>query len=98
MNEFASYLKSVRSKNNLTQTQFAAKLDLDTAALSKIENGKKSFDPSKLDMLATEFDLNIDELKSIFFGEKIANELVLYGCPISTLQIAKKKYKHLVQN
>ena len=43
MKDFANYLKHLRLETKLTQTQFAAKLNIDTAALSKIENGKKDF-------------------------------------------------------
>ena len=38
---FGSFIKKLRVENNLTLTQLAAKLDLDSANLSKIENGKR---------------------------------------------------------
>jgi transcriptional regulator with XRE-family HTH domain len=92
MNEFASFLKGIRLKSRYTQTQFAAKLGIDTAALSKIENGKKEFDPKKLEILSEEFDINLEELKLKYFGEKIALELYKNKCSAKTFEIAEEKY------
>jgi transcriptional regulator with XRE-family HTH domain len=41
-------------------------------ALSKIENGKRPFDERKISLLAEIFDLNINEIKTEYFSEKIA--------------------------
>jgi len=41
---FGEYIRKLRTENELTLTQLAAKLDLDSANLSKIENGKREFD------------------------------------------------------
>lgn len=95
MKDFGDYLKNIRVSNNLTQTQFAAQLNIDAAALSKIENGKKEFDPTKLELLSSKFKININELKTIFFGEKIALELYSFNCPMKTLKVAEEKYLYL---
>ncbi len=97
MKDFAEYIKKIRLENNLTQTQFAARLNIDSAALSKIENAKKEFDPTKLELLSKEFDINIEKLKEIFFGEKIALELYTFKCPIKTFRVAEEKFKYLGQ-
>lgn len=92
MDEFASFLKGIRLNSGYTQTQFAAKLGIDTAALSKIENGKKEFDSKKLEVLSKEFDIKLEELKLRYFGEKIALELYENKCPVKTFKIAEEKY------
>ena len=98
MKDFADYLKETRLNAGFTQTQFAARLYIDTAALSKIENGKKEFDPNKLDILSSEFNIELKELKSKYFGEKIALELYTYDCPIITFQVAEEKFRYLEEN
>lgn len=95
MDEFSNYLKEIRLSLGLTQTQFAAKLNIDSAALSKIENGKKDFDPHKLEILSKEFNIDFNELKKNYFGEKIAVELYDNSCPIDTLRVAENKYHYL---
>lgn len=97
MFDFSKYLKEIRLSSGLTQTQFAAKLNIDTAALSKIENGKKDFDPQKLEILSKEFNIDFNELKKNYFGEKIAIELYDYKCPIDTLRVAENKYQYLIK-
>ena len=98
MTDFGKYLKGLRLKTNLTQTQFAAKLSIDTAALSKIENGKKDFDPHKIDILANEFELDLNKIKAMYFGEKFALELFHYNCPRDTFQIAERIYQYYKDN
>jgi transcriptional regulator with XRE-family HTH domain len=92
MVEFALFLKELRKTSEYTQTQFAAKLGIDTAALSKIENGKKNLDPGKLAVISKEFNIDMDMLKVKYFGEKIALELYVNKCPEKTLEAIKKKY------
>ena len=60
---FGNFIKTLRVENNLTLTQLAAKLDLDSANLSKIENGKRDFDEKRLILLSETFDIEIDEIK-----------------------------------
>ena len=60
---FGEYIKKLRTNNGLTLTQLAFQLDLDSANLSKIENGKREFDEKRLDKLATAFNLDINQLK-----------------------------------
>ena len=67
---FGSLIKKLRVENNLTLTQLAAKLDLDSANLSKIENGKRDFDEKRLYLLSDVFNIEIDEIKkelSVYF-------------------------------
>ena len=79
---FGEYIRLLRNKNELTLTQLAAKLNLDSANLSKIENGKRDFDEKRLPKLARIFKLNLTELR---------NEYI-------TDQIIKHIYKQIVQN
>ncbi|MGL6119997.1 MAG: helix-turn-helix domain-containing protein, partial [Fusobacteriaceae bacterium] len=60
---FGSFIKKLRVENNLTLTQLAAKLDLDPANLSKIENSKRDFDEKRLVLLSDAFNIKIDEIK-----------------------------------
>lgn len=92
---FGSFIKKLRGKNNLTLTQLAAKLDLDSANLSKIENGKRDFDEKRLVLLSDTFKIEIDELKKEYFGDYIARKI--YDCSYSEeiLQVAEEKVKYL---
>ena len=56
---FGEYIKSLRNENGLTLTQLAARLDLDSANLSKIENGKRDFDEKRLGQLSIALNLDL---------------------------------------
>lgn len=92
---FGSFIKNLRLEKNLTLTQLAAKLDLDSANLSKIENGKRDFDEKRLVLLSEAFTINIDDVKKEFFGDFIARKI--YDCNFSDeiLMVAEEKVKYL---
>jgi transcriptional regulator with XRE-family HTH domain len=57
---FGEYIRQLRTDKGLTLTELAALLKLDSANLSKIENGKREFDEKRLDKLANAFDLDFE--------------------------------------
>tara|TARA_R110002072_G_scaffold189497_2_gene346588 strand:- start:31 stop:486 length:456 start_codon:yes stop_codon:yes gene_type:complete len=94
---FGEYIRQLRTKHGFTLTQLGAKLDLDSANLSKIENGKRDFDEKRLNQLATVFDLDLEELKTEFFSGLFAKKLYDSSCSTDALIVAEKKVKYLRQ-
>lgn len=92
---FGEYIRQLRTDKGLTLTQLASQLDLDSANLSKIENGKREFDEKRLDKLATAFNLDIDQLTSEYFGDQFAKKMYQYNCSPETLIIAEEKINYL---
>ena len=92
---FGEYIKQLRTDNGLTLTQLAFQLDLDSANLSKIENGKREFDEKRLEKLATAFDLDIEKLKVEYFGDQFAKKMYAYNCSTETLIVAEEKINYL---
>jgi transcriptional regulator with XRE-family HTH domain len=92
---FGQYIRKLRKQNNLTLTQLAAELDLDSANLSKIENGIRKFDEKRLELLAERFELNLDVLKEEYFSEVFAKILYETNCSSKTLVLAEEKVKYL---
>lgn len=92
---FGDYIKELRTNNNLTLTQLAAKLDLDSANLSKIENGKRDFDEKRLVLLADTFNIEIDEIKKEYYGDFIARKIYNSNCSEEILLLAEEKVKYL---
>jgi transcriptional regulator with XRE-family HTH domain len=92
---FGEYIRQLRTKHGFTLTQLGAKLDLDSANLSKIENGKRDFDEKRLTLLAQVFDLDLEELKTEFFGEQFALKIYENKCSIKTLKVAEQKLNYL---
>lgn len=92
---FGEYIKRLRTENGLTLTPLAAKLDLDSANLSKIENNKREFDERRLTLLSKVFDLNIAELRTEFFSDLIAKKIYENNCDEQTLVLAEEKVAYL---
>jgi len=91
---FGEYIRLLRTENNLTLTQLAAQLDLDSANLSKIENGKRDFDEKRLPKLAKVFRLKINELRNEYVSDQIAKQIYETNCTKQLLKAAEEKAEY----
>ena len=91
---FGEYIRLIRKEKELTLTQLAAKLDLDSANLSKIENGKRDFDEKRLPKLAKIFNLNIKELRNEYITDQLAKHIYETKCTKQLLQVAEEKAEY----
>ncbi|MEY3499995.1 MAG: hypothetical protein RL308_1664 [Bacteroidota bacterium] len=92
---FGEYIRQLRTDKGLTLTELAALLKLDSANLSKIENGKREFDEKRLDKLAIAFDLDFEKLKTEYFGDQFAKKMYEFQCSPETLIVAEEKMNYL---
>ena len=92
---FGEYIRELRKSKDYTLTQLAAKLDMDSANLSKIETGKRNFDEKRLDLLAKEFNLDLKELKDEYFSELVAKKIYANQCSDKVFQLAEEKIKYM---
>lgn len=92
---FGEYIRQLRTDKGFTLTELAALLKLDSANLSKIENGKREFDEKRLDKLATAFDLDLEKLKTEYFGDQFAKKMYEFNCSSETLIVAEEKVNYL---
>lgn len=94
---FGEYIKKLRKEKGFTLTQLAAKLNLDSANLSKIENNKREFDEKRLKKLAIIFSLDLNNLRDEYFGDQFAKKMYEYNCSKNALIVAEKKIRYLKQ-
>lgn len=92
---FGEYIRILRNQHGYTLTQLAAKLGIDSGALSKIETQKKQLDPKILNCLCTVFNLEKNRIKNEYFSEKVAKILFDNQCSEEVLSIAAQKIKLL---
>ena len=96
MNEtFGQYIRRLRKEKKLTLTQLAAKLELDSANLSKIENGKRDFDERKIDLLCSIFKLDRKQVEKELISEKVVKNIYSYTTSEEILMLAESKLKYL---
>ncbi|WP_271783675.1 helix-turn-helix domain-containing protein [Aquimarina algiphila] len=91
---FGEYIRLLRTEKGLTLTQLAAQLDLDSANLSKIENGKRDFDEKRLDRLAMVFELNPKELYNEYISDRLAKQIYEMNCSTEILKVAEEKAEY----
>ena len=92
---FGEYIRQLRKTKDYTLTQLAAKLNMDSANLSKIETGKREFDEKRLELLSNEFGLNLKELKDEYFSEMVAKKLYENRCSNRVFQLAEEKVRYM---
>lgn len=92
---FGEYIRQLRKSKGYTLTQLAAKLNMDSANLSKIETGKREFDEKRLELLSNEFGLDLKDLKDEYFSEMVAQKLYDNKCSDRVFQLAEEKVKYL---
>lgn len=91
---FGEYIRFLRTEKAFTLTQLAAKLNLDSANLSKIENGKRDFDEKRLNKLARIFSLNLNELRNEYITDQIAKKIYETNCSKQLLNLAEEKAEY----
>lgn len=91
---FGEYIRLLRNENELTLTQLAAKLNLDSANLSKIENGKRDFDEKRLPKLAEIFKLDLTDLRNEYVTDQIGKQIYETNCTKQLLQVAEEKAEY----
>jgi len=92
---FGHYIKTLRTDKGWTLTQLAAKLDIDSANLSKIENGKREFDEKRLGKLCEIFKLDKLEMERELVSDKIAMTVCKKDYDRSILTLAEQKINYL---
>ena len=89
MASFGQFIKTEREKHEWTQTEFGAKIGINTSAISRIENGSQKFSKSKLKKLAELFQIDNQKVTDLFFADKFAREAFKYKCSDSIFMVAE---------
>lgn len=91
---FGEFIRQLRTEKGLTLTQLAAQIDMDSANLSKVENGKREFDFKRLEKLASVFKLDSKNLKEEYLSDQFARTLYETNSDTKVLKLAEEKVKY----
>lgn len=91
---FGEYIRLLRKEHGFTLTKLAAKLDLDSANLSKMENGIRDFDKKKLNDIALIFKLEYKELHKEYITDQIGKKIYETNCSHELLVLAEEKAEY----
>jgi len=95
MTNFGQFIKREREKNQWTQTEFGAKIGINSSAISRIENGTKKFSISKLGQLSKILAIDSQRINDLFFADKFAKEAYKYKCSDSVFIVAEDAIKYI---
>ena len=95
MESFGDFIKIEREKQKWTQTDFGAKIGVNSSAVSRIENGSQSFSKNKLDLLANLFSIEKQTVRDLYFADKFAREATKYKCSESVFSEAEHTALHI---
>jgi transcriptional regulator with XRE-family HTH domain len=93
MNKLGELIRTHREANNMFLRHLAAKLDIDTAQLSKIERGERIAKREHLDSLSEIFDLNSSELLTYWFSDQILDLVSKEDVAQKALELSLKELK-----
>ncbi len=88
-------LRENREKKGLFLRHVSAKLDIDTAILSKIERSERKATKEQIIKLAEILDLNKDDLMIQYLSEKILYEIKDEKLGSKALKVAEQKMKFI---
>ena len=95
MASFGHFIKSEREKREWTQTEFGAKIGINSSAISRMENGTQKFSISKLKKLSEIFQIETQRIIDLFFADKFAREANKYKCSDSVFTVAEDTSNYL---
>lgn len=95
MASFGNYIKTNREERGWSQTEFGAKVKINTPAVSKIENDRKRFPVAKLELLSQLFELNFNKVKDLYFADKFAKEAYEYNCSDNIFKVAENQSTYI---
>jgi DNA (cytosine-5)-methyltransferase 1 len=88
---FGQYLKKLRIQKGFTLTQLAAELNMDSANLSKVKNGKREFDLKRLPLFCSIFQLDTKEMEIELISEQFAKSVCEKNIDNTIFELAQKK-------
>lgn len=95
MGSFGGFIKTEREKKGWSQTEFGALIKINTPAVSGIENDRKKFSVSKLELLAKLFEMDYKTVKDLYFADKFAKEAFQYNCSDKVHALAENQSKYI---
>lgn len=84
-------LKELREINGMVQRQVAAKLHVDTAYISKMENNEKPVSRSHLKKLSQIFKVPEEDLLTIWLADKLYDVVKDEDIALKAMQVAEKQ-------
>jgi len=91
---FGTKIRELRESKGMLLRQVAALLEVDTATVSKIERGDRSAKENQLKIFSKIFEIEYDELKTIWLADKIYQIIENENTGDAAIKVAEKEYMY----
>lgn len=98
MSQFSEHIRSLRVIRKIPQREVAACLKADTAFVSKLEKGERQARREQVLLLADFFNVDKEELLSLWLGEKVYDVLKNEDVAKQALKVAEKNIDNNKKN
>lgn len=88
---FGTEIRKIREAKGMLMRQLAAALEVDTATISKIENGLRHATKKQVHDFAEVLETDYTKLESLWMGYKIYDMLQDIGNPTDALTVAEEQ-------
>lgn len=95
MKKFGELIRQKREEKTLLLRHVAAQLDIDTAMLSKVERGERNAKREHVLMLSEILDIDVKELLTMWFAERIYDIIKDEDNPDAILKVAEQSVTYL---
>ena len=94
MHKFGSLIRSKREESGMLLRHLAAKLDIDTAMLSKIERGERTAKRDHVDGLIEILKLDNENAKTLWLADQLYAMISEEDEAIKALHVAEEQVKY----
>jgi transcriptional regulator with XRE-family HTH domain len=93
VSKFGERIRELREKNNMLQRHVAARLDIDTPLLSKIERGERKAKREQVLVFSQLFNIEKEELLTLWLADQVYDIVKNEDVANKALDVAKHKIK-----
>ena len=97
MHKFGSLIRSKREESGMLLRHLAAKLDIDTAMLSKIERGERTAKRDHVDGLIDILSLDKDDTMSLWLADQLYEIIEDQDVALRALKVAEEEVKYKIR-
>jgi transcriptional regulator with XRE-family HTH domain len=95
METFGEYIRKLRENEGLPIRKIAAKLDIDSSLLGKIERNERQPNREIIENIAKIFNQDSHDLLQRLLSDQIAYKIISEDVDIEILRVAEQKVKYL---
>lgn len=95
MNTFGDKIRAQREKKGMLLRELAAKIDVDTALLSKVERGERKMKKQKVKVIAKILGLKTNDLITYWMADKIYDLVEDDKNALRAISVAEEQIKYM---